>query len=91
MTKIYIVVEVYRCEGYSGDDPAILFVSDNYEKAKSFFNHEISTYEDDLENFDSNFDSNCEEHLGETKLVYECVAFDGDTHRIMKLVEKEIQ
>ena len=87
MTKIYIVVEVYRCEGYSGDDPAILFVSDNYEKAKSFFNHEISTYESDLENFDSN----CEEHLGETKLVYECIAFGGDTHRIMKLVEKEIQ
>ena len=87
MTKIYIIVEVYRCEGYSGDDPAILFVSDNYEKAKSFFNHEISTYESDLENFDSN----CEEHLGETKLVYECIAFDGDTHRIIKLVEKEIQ
>ena len=87
MTKVYIVVDDYRCEGYSGDDSAILFVSDNYEKAKSFFNHEISTYESDLENFDSN----CEEHLGETKLVYECVAFDGDTHRIMKLVEKEIQ
>ena len=87
MTKVYIVVEVYHCEGYSGDDPAILFVSDSYEKAKSFFNHEISTYEEDLENFDSN----CEEHLGETKLVYECIAFDGDTHRIMKLVEKEIQ
>lgn len=87
MTKIYIIVEVYRCEGYSGDDPAILFVSDNYEKAKSFFNHEISTYEEDLENFDSN----CKEHLGETKLVYECIAFDGDTHRIMKLIEKEIQ
>lgn len=87
MTKIYIVVEVYRCEGYSGDDPAILFVSDNYEKAKSFFNHEISTYESDLEKFDSN----CEEHSGETKLVYECIAFDGDTHRVMKLVEKEIQ
>ena len=87
INKIYIVVEVYRCEGYSGDDPAILFVSDNYEKAKSFFNHEISTYESDLENFDSN----CEEYLGETKLVYECIAFDGDTHRIIKLVEKEIQ
>ena len=87
MTKIYIIVEVYRCEGCIDDDLAILFVSDNYEKAKSFFNHEISTYESDLENFDSN----CEEHLGETKLVYECIAFDGDTHRIIKLVEKEIQ
>ena len=87
MTKIYIVVDACSGEDYSADDPAILFVSDNYEKAKSFFNHEISTYESDLENFDSN----CEEHLGETKLVYECIAFDGDTHRIIKLVEKEIQ
>ena len=87
MTKIYIVVDDYRCEGYSGDGPAILFVSDNYEKAKSFFNHEISTYENDLEDFVSN----CEEHSGETKLVYECTDFESDAHRIMKLVEKEIQ
>ena len=87
MTKIYIVVDACSGEDYSADDPAILFVSDNYKKAKSFFNHEISTYESDLENFDSN----CEEHLGETKMIYECIAFDGDAHRIMKLVEKEIQ
>ena len=87
MTKAYIVVEVYRCEGCIDDDLAILFVSDNYEKAKSFFNHEISTYEEDLEDFVSN----CEEHSGETKLVYECTDFEGDAHRIMKLVEKEIQ
>ena len=87
MTKIYIVVEVYRCEGYSGDDPAILFVSDNYEKAKSFFNHEISTYESDLENFDSN----CEDFLGETEMIYECTDFENDSYRIMKLVEREIQ
>ena len=87
MTKVYIVVDDYRCEGYSGNDPAILFVSDSYEKAKSFFNYEITSYEDDLEKFDSN----CEEHSGETKLVYECIAFDGDTHRIMKSVKKELQ
>ena len=87
MTKVYIVVDDYRCEGYSSNDPAILFVSDSYEKAKSFFDYEITSYEGDLESFDSN----CEEHLGETKLVYECIAFDGDTHRIIKLVEKEIQ
>ena len=91
MTKIYIVVDACSGEDYSADDPTILFVSSNYKEAKKFFNDEISNWEDDLENFDSNFDSNCEEHLGETKLVYECVAFDGDTHRIMKLVEKEIQ
>lgn len=87
MTKVYIVVDDYRCEGYSGNDPAILFVSDSYEKAKSFFNYEITSYEDDLENFDSN----CESFLGETKMIYECTDFEGDAHRIMKLVEKEIQ
>ena len=87
MTKVYIVVEVYRCEGCSDDDLAILFASDNYEKAKSFFNHEISTYEDDLEDFDSN----CEKFSGETKMIYECTDFENDSHRIMKLVKKEIQ
>ena len=87
MTKIYIVVDACSGEDYSADDPTILFVSSKYKEAKSFFNHEISTYEDDLEDFVSN----CEEHSGETKRVYECTDFEGDTHRIMKLVEKEIQ
>ena len=36
------------------------------------------------------FDSNREEHNNETILVYECTDFDGGSHRIMKLVEKEI-
>ena len=87
MTKIYIVVDACSGEDYSNDDPTILFVSDSYEKAKSFFNHEISTYEEDLEDFVSN----CEDFLGETKMIYECTDFEGDSHRIMKLVEKEIQ
>ena len=87
MTKIYIIVEVYRCEGYSGDDPAILFVSSNYKEAKDFFMDEIANWEDDLEDFDSN----CEKFSGETKMIYECTDFDGDSHRVIKLVEKEIQ
>ena len=87
INKIYIVVDARSGEDYSADDPTILFVSLNYKEAKDFFNDEISKWEDDLEDFDSN----CEEYSGETKLIYECTDFDGDSHRIMKLVEKEVQ
>lgn len=87
MTKIYIVVDACSGEDYSADDPTILFVSNSYEKAKEFFDDEISNWEDDLESYDSN----CEEYSGETKLIYECTDFDGDSHRVIKLVEKEIQ
>ena len=87
MTKIYIVVDACSGEDYSADDPTILFVSDSYKKAKQFFDDEISNWEDDLENYDSN----CEEYSGETKLIYECTDFENDSHRIMKLVKKEIQ
>ena len=87
MTKIYIVVDACSGEDYSADDPTILFVSDSYEKAKEFFDDEISNWEDGLEDFDSN----CEKYSGETKLIYECTDFENDSHRIMKLVKKEIQ
>ena len=87
MTKIYIVVDACSGEDYSADDPTILFVSDSYKKAKQFFDDEISNWEDGLENYDSN----CEEYSGETKLIYECTDFDGDSHRVIKLVEKEIK
>ena len=87
MTKIYIVVDACSGEDYSVDDPTILFVSDSYKKAKEFFDDEVSNWEDDLESYDSN----CEEYSGETKLIYECTDFDGDSHRVIKLVEKEIK
>ena len=87
INKIYIVVDACSGEDYSADDPTILFVSSNYKEAKDFFNDEISNWEDGLEDFDSN----CEELSGETKMIYECTDFDGDSHRIMKLVEKEVQ
>ena len=87
MTKIYIVVDACSGEDYSADDPTILFASNSYKKAKEFFDDEISNWEDDLESYDSN----CEEYSGETKLIYECTDFDGDSHRVIKLVEKEIQ
>ena len=87
MTKIYIVVDACSGEDYSADDPTILFVSDSYKKAKEFFDDEVSNWEDDFESYDSN----CEEYSGETILIYECTDFDGDSHRVIKLVEKEIQ
>lgn len=87
MTKIYIVVDACSGEDYSTDDPTILFVSSNYKEAKDFFNDEIANWEDDLESYDSN----CVEYSGDTKLIYECTDFDGDSHRVIKLVEKEIK
>lgn len=87
INKIYIVVDACSGEDYSTDDPTILFVSSKYKEAKDFFNDEIANWEDGLEDFDSN----CEKYSGETKLVYECTDFENDSHRIMKLVKKEIQ
>ena len=87
INKIYIVVDACSGEDYSTDDPTILFVSSKYKEAKDFFNDEIANWEDGLEDFDSN----CEKYSGETKLIYECTDFENDSHRIMKLVEKEIQ
>ena len=87
MTKIYIVVDACSGEDYSTDDPTILCVDTNEERAKDFFNEEIENWEDGM----TNFDSNTTEHYGETKLVYECTDYDGDSHRVIKLVEKEIQ
>lgn len=87
MSKIYIVVDVCSGEDYITDDPTILFVSDTYEKARKIFDDKISNWEDQMEDFDSN----CDEFSGETKVIYECTDFEGDSHKIMKLVEKEIQ
>ena len=87
MTKIYIVVDACSGEDYSTDDPTILFVSSKYKEAKDFFNDEIANWEDGLEDFDSS----CEKYSGETKLIYECTDFENDSHRIMKLVKKEIK
>ena len=89
MTKkvVYVIVDCCSGEDYSADDPTILFVSSKYKEAKDFFNDEIANWEDGLEDFDSN----CEKYSGETKLIYECTDFENDSHRIMKLVKKEIQ
>ena len=86
MTKIYIVVDCCSGEDYSTDDPTILFVGTNYEEAKQFYHDEISNWEDGM----TNYDSDVGEYPDGTE-VYECTDFEGDSHRVMKLVEKEIQ
>ncbi len=86
MTKIYIVVDACSGEDYSADDPTILFTGTDEKKAKEFFDDEISNWEDGM----TDFDASCEEGYAETKFIYECTDYDGDSHRVMKLVEKEI-
>ena len=86
MTKIYIVVDACSGEDYSVDDPTVLCAETDEEKANDFFNEEIENWESGM----TNFDSNITEYPGETKLVYECTDFEGDSHRVMKLIEKSI-
>ena len=86
MTKIYIVVDACSGEDYSVDDPTILLVTTSYKEAKDFFIDEISNWEDGM----TNFENERYERADGTE-VYECTDFDGDSHRIMKLVEKEIE
>lgn len=87
MKKIYIIVDACSGEDYSTDDPTILFVGTDEKKAKAFFDDEISNWEDGL----TNFDTNCNEGYNEIKFIYECTDYEGDSHRIMKLVEKDLE
>lgn len=87
MEKIYIVIDCCSGEDYTTDDPTILFVGTDEKKAKAFFDDEISKWEDEMTNFDTSYN----EGYGEIKFIYECTDFDGDSHRIMKLVEKELE
>jgi hypothetical protein len=84
---VYVIVDCCSGEDYSTDDPTVLLITTDKDEAQQFFNDEISNWEDGM----TNFDSNITEHYGETKLVYECTDYEGDSHRVMKLVEKEIQ
>ena len=87
MTKVYIVVDACSGEDYSADDPTVLFVTTDKEKAKRFFEDEISNWEDGLTNFETDI-SKCEDGL--LYMCYECTDFEGDSHRILKLTEQYI-
>lgn len=80
--KTYIIVDCCSGEDYSLDEPNILLVTHNKEEAEYFFQDEISNWEDGMENYDSD---SWETKIG-TKF-YECTDYDGDSHRVMKLVE----
>ena len=85
MKKIYVIVDACSGEDYSADDPTVLLVTEDEQEAEQFFDDEISNWEDGMENYDSNtteFDD---------RVVYECTDFYGDSHRILKLVKKEIK
>ena len=77
--KIYIVIDACSGEDYSTDEPNVLFVTTDFKKAKQFFEDEISNWEDGMTDFDSSNDG----------LYYDCTDFEGDSHRVMKIVERE--
>lgn len=83
---VYIVVDACSGEDYSVDDPTILFVGIDFEKAKQFFDDEISNWEDGMTDFDNNI-----ENYEDGTAFYECTDFGGDSHRIMKLVKSEVK
>ena len=85
--KIYVIVDCCSGEDYSPDDPTVLFVTKDAEKAKQFFEDEIENWEGDLTDFDSNV-SKCEDGL--LYMCYECIDYEGDSHRILKLTEQYI-
>ena len=79
MIKVYIVVDACSGDDYSADDPTILLVTTNFKEAREFFDDEVSNWEDGLTIYDSK----------NSGFTYECT--DLESHRIMKLVEKEIE
>ena len=85
MTKIYVIVDACSGEDYSVDDPTVLLITTDEKEARQFFDDEISNWEDGMSDYDSDVNEYAE------ALVYECTDYEGDSHRIMKLVEKEIR
>lgn len=87
--KVYIVVDCCGGVEYSTDDPTILFVGTSREKAETFFNNEIENWEDGLTDYEADV-YELKDNI-ENTLFYEITDFESDTHRIMKLVCKEIE
>ena len=83
--KIYIVVDACSGVDYSYDDPTILLVTTDLKEAKQFFDDEIENWEDGMIDFDNNI-----QNYEDGTALYECTDFVGDSHRIMRLVAKEV-
>lgn len=88
MTKVYIVVDACSGTDYSADDPTVLFVTNDYEKAKQFFEDEMENWEDGMTDFESDFNYSNDPV---TVAWYECTDFEGDSHRILRIFAKEIE
>ena len=84
MKKVFIVVDACSGEDYSADDPTVLFVSESPNDARVFFNDEISNWEDGM----TDYDSEVTEYVDQ--VVYECTDYEGDSHRILKMVPMEV-
>ena len=85
--KVYIVVDACSGEDYSCDDPTVLLVTADYNKAKDFFYNEIENWRPES---GVSYDDDIIEHT-DGELIYECTDYDGDSHRIMRLVIKEVE
>lgn len=84
---VYVVIDACSGEDYSTDEPNLLLVTTDYESARQFF-------EDEIENWRPEDDSNFEDDLMELTggdLLYEATDFGyGDSHRILKLISYNI-
>ena len=83
---VYVIVDCCSGEDYSTDDPTVLFVTNDLETGIQFFENEIENWEDGMANFDSH-----REIHEDGKIVYECTDFEGDSHRILKLVKTVVE
>lgn len=86
MKEVYVVVDACSGEDYSADDPCVFGVFNNYEDAKQFFDDEVSNWRDTLS---ENYEDDIYDSIDGT-VYYECTDFDYDSHRMLKLVKKEL-
>ena len=83
---VYVIVDCCSGEDYSADDPTVLFVTNDLETGIQFFENEIENWEDGMTDFDSH-----KEIYEDGKIVYESTDFEGDSHRILKLVKTIVE
>ena len=86
MKTVYVVMDACSGEDYSTDEPNLLLITEDKEYAKQFF-------EDEITNWRPEDGSNFEDDVYETSTgdwFYEATDYDGDSHRVMKLISYNI-
>ena len=84
--EVYVVVDACSGEDYSADDACVFGVFEKFEDAKQFFDDEVSNWRDELS---ENYEDDVYDSIDGT-WYYECTDFDYDSHRMLKLVKKEL-